>query len=221
MTASDSADTRWVRRFMWALKYSSPDPVFLCVDPDLTLPHMADKPKRITNVVKEYGRALYAFIRGRVRTEADAEDVLQDVWTQFASQPEVEAIGQVSGWLYRVARNKITDRYRKKTTTPLEDLSYEDEDGELGFREILLADDHDPDLAELKRIFWEELMAGLEELPANQREVFVQNELEEKTLQQIADEQGENLKTIISRKRYAVMKLRERLTSVYQELMNG
>ena len=182
---------------------------------------MADKPKRITDVVKEYGRALYVFIRGRVRSEADAEDVLQDVWTQFASQPEVEAIEQVSGWLYRVARNKITDRYRKKTTTPLEDLAYEEEDGELGFREILLADDHDPDLSELKHIFWEELMAGLEELPANQREVFVQNELEEKTLQQIADEQGENLKTIISRKRYAVMKLRERLTAVYTELING
>ena len=84
-----------------------------------------------------------------------------------------------------------------------------------------MADDHDPDLAELKRIFWEELMAGLEELPTNQREVFVQNELEEKTLQQIADEQGENLKTIISRKRYAVMKLRERLNTVYTELING
>ncbi|MBK8338578.1 MAG: sigma-70 family RNA polymerase sigma factor [Flavobacteriales bacterium] len=182
---------------------------------------MADRPKRITDVVKEYGRALYAFIRGRVRTEADAEDVLQDVWTQFASQPEVEAIEQVSGWLYRVARNRITDRYRKKTTTALEDLAYEDDDGELGFREILLADDHDPDLAELKRIFWEELMAGLEELPANQRAVFAQNELEEKTLQQIADEQGENLKTIISRKRYAVMKLRERLNTIYSELING
>lgn len=191
------------------------------METELALSQMADNPKRITSIVKEYGRALYAFIRGRVRTEADAEDVLQDVWTQFASQPEVEAIEQVSGWLYRVARNKITDRYRKKTTTPLEDLSYEEEDGELGFREILLADDQDPDLAELKRIFWEELMAGLEELPANQRVVFVENELEEKTLQQIADEQGENLKTIISRKRYAVMKLRERLTAVYHELING
>ena len=118
------------------MKYFFIAVVFLCVEPDLALPHMANTPKRITSVVKEYGRALYAFIRGRVRTEAGAEDVIQDVWTQFASQPEVEAIEQVSGWLYRVARNKITDRYRKKTTTPLEDLAYEEEDGELGFREI-------------------------------------------------------------------------------------
>lgn len=177
--------------------------------------------RSITRIVKRYGRALYAFIRGRVRNEADAEDVLQDVWTQFASQPEIAAIEEVSGWLYRVARNKITDRYRKKRPASLEDLGYEDEEGDIGFREILLADDQDPDLAELKRIFWEELMAGLEDLPAEQREVFVQNELEEKTMQQIADERGENLKTIISRKRYAVMKLRERLNTTYLELLKG
>ncbi|MBL7939578.1 MAG: sigma-70 family RNA polymerase sigma factor [Flavobacteriales bacterium] len=182
---------------------------------------MAGEQRSIPGTVKQYGRALYAFIRGRVRTDADAEDILQDVWTQFASQPEVNAIEQVSGWLYRVARNKITDRYRKKRTTPLEDLAYENEDGDIGFREILLADDTDPDLAELKRIFWEELMAGLEELPAEQRLAFVENELEEKTLQQIADEQGENLKTIISRKRYAVMKLRTRLQTVYNDLVDA
>ncbi len=182
---------------------------------------MAEQQGSIAQAVKQYGRALYAFIRGRVRTDADAEDVLQDVWAQLASQPEVNAIEQVSGWLYRVARNKITDRYRKKRTTPLEDLAYENEDGDIGFREILLADDTDPDLAELKRIFWEELMAGLEELPAEQRLAFVENELEEKTLQQIADEQGENLKTIISRKRYAVMKLRTRLQTVYNDLVDA
>lgn len=182
---------------------------------------MAEEQRSITSTVKQYGRSLYAFIRGRVRSDSDAEDVLQDVWTQFVSQPELEAIEQVSGWLYRVARNKITDRYRKKTTIPLEEFSFEDEGGDLGFRDILLADDTDPDLAELKRIFWEELMAGLEELPEDQRLVFVQNELEEKTLQEIANEQGENLKTIISRKRYAVMKLRERLRTVYTDLNNG
>ena len=181
---------------------------------------MAEEQRSITRAVKQYGQALYAFIRGRVRSDSDAEDVLQDVWTQFASQPALDAIEQVGGWLYRVARNKITDGYRKKKTTPLEELSFEEEDGDLGFREILLSDDGDPDLAELKRIFWEELMAALEGLPENQRLVFVQNELEEKTLQKIADEQGENLKTIISRKRYAVMKLRERLRLVYNDLNN-
>ena len=168
---------------------------------------------------KRYGRGLLSFIRGRVRTEADAEDVLQDVWMQLASQPEIEAIEQMGAWLFRVARNRITDRYRKKRTSAIEDLAYEEEDGGLGFRDILLADDSDPDLAELKRIFWEELMSGLDTLPEEQRVVFVRNELEEETLQSIADDLGENLKTIISRKRYAVMKLRERLRNTYNELL--
>lgn len=175
--------------------------------------------KGITSTVRRYGRTLLGFIRGRVRNEADAEDILQDVWMQLAAQPEVEAIEQVGAWLYRVARNRITDRYRKKSSALLDDLAYEDDDGDIGFRDILLADDSDPDLAELKRIFWDELTAGLDELPKEQREVFVQNELEEKTLQAIAEEQGENLKTIVSRKRYAVMKLRERLRNTYDELL--
>jgi RNA polymerase sigma factor (sigma-70 family) len=154
-----------------------------------------------------------------VRTEADAEDVLQDVWAQLAGMADVETIEQVSGWLFRVARNKITDRFRKKRPAALEDLAQEDEDGGLGFRTILLAADDDPDLAELKRIFWDELMAALDDLPPEQREVFVLNELEELTLQEIADRSGEPLKTIISRKRYAVMKLRERLRNTYNELV--
>jgi len=186
---------------------------------DTTFADNMERERGITATVKSYGRALLGFIRGRVRTEADAEDILQDVWAQLAAQPEVEAIEQVGAWLYRVARNRITDRYRRKTTTPLEDLAYEDLDGDLGFRDILLADDNDPDLAELKRIFWEELNAGLEELPAEQREVFVRNELEDETLQAIADDLGENLKTIISRKRYAVIKLRGRLRTTYDELL--
>ena len=134
---------------------------------------------------------------------------------------EVDTIEQVSGWLHRVARNKITDRFRKKSTTALEDLAYQDAEGDIGFREILLADDSDPDLAELKRIFWDELMAALDELPPEQREVFVLNELEEITLQEIADRNGENLKTIIPRKRYAVLKLRERLGTIYNELVRA
>lgn len=175
--------------------------------------------RSIAGVVQRYGRGLLAFIRGRVRTRDDAEDVLQDVWLQLASQPELEAIEQVGAWLFRVARNKITDRYRKKTTTALEDLHLEDDDEGIGFQDILLADDNDPDLADLKRIFWEELMIGLDKLPEVQREVFVRNELEDETLQSIADEKGEPLKTIISRKRYAVQKLRDHLRSTYQELL--
>lgn len=175
--------------------------------------------RSITAAMKRYGRGLLSFIRGRVRTDADAADVFQDVWMQLASQPEVEAIEQVGAWLFRVARNRITDGYRKKRTAALEDFAFEEEDGGIGFRDILLADDGDPDLAELKRIFWEELMSGLDSLPEEQRAVFVRNELEEETLQSIADDLGEKLKTIISRKRYAVIKLRERLRNTYNELL--
>jgi RNA polymerase sigma factor (sigma-70 family) len=180
---------------------------------------MPEQQSIVASAVKEHRSGLFRFIRGRVRTDADAEDVLQDVWTQLAAQPEVDAIGQVSAWLYRVARNKITDRFRKKKSQALEDFAYEDEDGDLSFRDVLLATEDDPQLHMLKDIFWEELNEALDELPEKQRLVFVQNELEDRTLQRIADEQGENLKTIISRKRYAVIHLRERLENVYKELI--
>lgn len=172
----------------------------------------------ITQAVASYGRALFGFIRSRVDTDADAEDLLQDVWMQFSSQREIEAIEQVSGWLYRVARNKIIDRYRKGSTEALDDMAMETPDGELHFGDVLLAVEDDPELRMLRGVFWEELEIALNELPESQRLVFVQNELEDKTLREIAEEQGENIKTIISRKRYAVQHLRERLETIYHEL---
>ena len=126
----------------------------------------------------------------------------------------------MSGWLHRVARNKITDSYRKKKPDLLDDYSYEDEDGELGFKDILLADTSDPETQYIRDLFWEELFAALDELPHNQKQVFVWNELEDKTLQQIADATNENIKTIISRKGYAVKHLRKRLQTLYDELIN-
>lgn len=179
---------------------------------------MSPKQSGISHAVAEYGRALFGFIRSRVSSDADAEDLLQDVWMQFSSRPEGEAIEQVSGWLYRVARNKIIDRYRKGSTDALEDMMVESEEGEFNFGELLLAVEDDPDLRMLRDLFWEELEAALAELPENQRLVFVQNELEDKTLREIAEEQNENIKTIISRKRYAVQHLRERLETIYHEL---
>lgn len=183
--------------------------------------NMADKPKlNIVQAVKDYGKKLFGFIRGRVNTDEDAEDILQDVWYQFSNISATETIEQVSGWLFAVARNKITDRYRKKQPELIDDLAYEGEEGEFYFTDILLADDDNPETQHLKSIFWEELFNALEELPENQRNVFVQNELEDKTLQQIADEQKENIKTIISRKRYAVQHLRKRLQHLYNDLIN-
>lgn len=180
---------------------------------------MADKPKQnIVQAVKDYSKKLFGFIRGKVNTDEDAEDILQDVWYQFSNTSATETIEQVSGWLFAVARNKITDKYRKKQPELLDDFIYED--GELNFTEILLAGDSNPETEHIKTIFWEELFLALDELPENQRAVFVQNELEDKTLQQIADENRENIKTIISRKRYAVQHLRKRLQHLYNDLLN-
>ena len=176
--------------------------------------------QNIVQTVKDYGSRLFAFIRGKVNSDEDAEDILQDVWYQFTNTSATQSIEQVSGWLYAVARNKITDRYRKKQPSLINDLGYGEENGDLSLGDLLFADDEDPAFAQIRELFWEELAAALEELPEKQRQVFVWNELEDKTLQEIADSEGENLKTIISRKRYAVQHLRKRLEYLYNELEN-
>lgn len=175
----------------------------------------------IVNTIKEYGKRLFGFIRGKVSTDEDAEDVLQDVWYQLSNVVNLEEIEQMSGWLHQVARNKITDRQRKKKPELLDDFVTEDEEGDsFGIREILLLDDSgNPEQKYLRDIFWKELFTALEDLPENQRQVFVWNELEDLTLQEIADKTGQNLKTIISRKGYAVKHLRRRLQNLYTELL--
>jgi len=179
-----------------------------------------ERKQNVVQTVKDYGKRLFGFIRKNVNTDADAEDILQDVWYQYANATATQTIEQVSGWLFKVARNKITDKYRKKKDNLIDDYQYENEEGEIQFRELFFTLDNDPELADIKKLFWEELFAALEELPANQRDVFILNELEDKTLQEIADQAGENLKTIISRKRYAVLHLRSRLQYLYDELIN-
>ncbi|MEM1135869.1 MAG: sigma-70 family RNA polymerase sigma factor [Bacteroidota bacterium] len=171
---------------------------------------------KLGQVIKKYSTRLFRFIRGRVGSDEDAEDILQEVWYQLVNSVNIEEIHHISGWLHSVARNKITDRYRKKQPDLLEDFHYGEAD-DLGLKDILLADDHNPELDYLKEVFWQELLLALEELPEKQRYVFVENELEGKTLQQIADETGEKLKTIISRKRYAVKHLRRQLENLYNE----
>ncbi len=168
--------------------------------------------------IKEYNKRLFGFIRKKVGSDEDAEDLLQDVWLRFSQLTNLDELESISGWLFRVARNRITDFYRKKKTEPLEDLSFETEDGEINIKEILLIDDsNQPELKQFKDLFWEEMMEALDELPEKQREVFVMNEMEDLTLQEIADKTGENLKTIISRKGYALKHLRARLETLYNE----
>jgi RNA polymerase sigma factor (sigma-70 family) len=187
-------------------------------------PLMADAQRKtgIIQVMASYGRRLGAFIRQRVASDEDAEDVLQVVWYQLSNLPALEAIESISGWLFRVARNRLTDRQRKRRESLLEDLSIEDENGEnLQLADLLAAIDADEDAPELKRLFWQQLMDALDELPESQRSVFIQNELEEKTFAEIAAATGENIKTLISRKGYAVKHLRRRLQDLYTEFIQA
>lgn len=176
--------------------------------------------KTKSDTIRSQGKGLFGFIRSKVRSNEDAEDLLQDVWYRFSQLTNLDELESVSGWLFQVARNRITDFYRKKKMDALEDYRYENEEGEIHIKDILLADDsHHPELKQFKNLFWDELLKALDELPANQREVFVRNELEDETLQQIADRTGENLKTIISRKGYATKHLRARLNALYEEFI--
>jgi len=181
---------------------------------------LPDKKPNIIQTVKAYSNQLLSFIRQRVGSQEDAEDILQDVWYQLSMVPEIEAIEQVGSWLYRVARNRIVDKYRKQKPESLSDHTFEDEDGEFQFKDILLSDDGTPETVYMREMFWEQLTFALEELPENQRNVFIWNELEDQTFQEIADRTGDNIKTLISRKRYAVQHLRQRLETTYNEFVN-
>jgi len=177
------------------------------------------KQNTVSQTISKFGKQLFSFIKNKVNIVEDAEDILQEVWYQFSNLTNIDALENTSAWLYTVSRNKITDFYRKKKTDNLEDYTYENEEGDFSIKDVLLLDDsNNPELAIFKELFWDELLKALEDLPENQRYVFIQNEIEDKTLQEIADESGENLKTIISRKGYAVKHLRKKLLPLYNEL---
>lgn len=169
-------------------------------------------------MIAGYSEKLYAFIRSRVPGEEDAKDVLQEVWVQLSNQSNLHDIGHMSGWLFRVARNKMADLYRKQSKDKLEYLFTGEE--EL-IPELMEAAAVDPADSEWKEMLYDQLMEALEDLPAVQREVFISNELEDMTLQQIADQTGWSIKTIISRKRYAVQYLRKRLVHYYEAFLKN
>jgi len=177
--------------------------------------------KNITTVISQFGKRLLGFIRQRVSNEADAEDILQDVWYQFTTTVDTEPIEQVSSWLFTVARNKITDRYRKKKPESLENLlKPDDEDDGPNFSAILFDNSNNPETVYLKSLFWKTLQEALQELPEEQKAVFVWNELGDIPFKEIAELTGDNVNTLISRKRYAVLYLRERLLDLYNEIIN-
>ncbi len=184
----------------------------------MSLPLATHREQTITNAIDLYGKRLFRFIRGRVPSNTDAEDILQDVWYQLSKVLQIESIEQISGWLFRVARNKVTDRYRRREPDLLDDLQEVGDEGSF-IRDILVADPQHPEDVEFKEMFWEALFDALAELPENQRQAFIWNELEDQTFQEMADRTGESIKTWISRKRYANQHLRKRLQSLYDEFM--
>lgn len=174
----------------------------------------------IVQTIRNFGGRLFRFIRGRVPSDEDAEDVLQDVWYQLSRVVDVEGIENLNAWLYRVARNRVTDGYRKQRPDNWSAVSGEDETGPLLLDEFLPADEGDPEDALFREMVWETLQEALDELPTEQRDIFVWNELEGETFQSIADRTGTNIKTLISRKGYAVKYLRQRLADLHDELLN-
>jgi RNA polymerase sigma factor (sigma-70 family) len=184
-------------------------------------PRMASPPgKNIASVISRFGKRLLGFIRQRVSNEADAEDILQDIWYQLTTTVDTESIEQISGWLFAVARNKIIDRYRKRRPESLEPMLLDgDEPAAADLTGILLDDSQNPETANLKALFWKTLQTSLDELPEEQRTVFVRNELEGIPFKEIAAMTGDNVNTLISRKRYAVLYLREKLLNLYHEII--
>jgi len=173
----------------------------------------------ITEVINTYSKRLMGFIRRRVTNEADAEDILQDVFYQFIGN--TNPIEQLTGWLFTVTRNKIIDKQRKQKPELLEDI-YTDADGESRFdwTELFFDDANNPETEYLRNLFWEALYNALNELPPAQREVFILNEIEGVPFKTIAEQTGETINTLLSRKRYAVLHLRERLSILKDELLN-
>ncbi|GAA4795837.1 RNA polymerase sigma factor [Olivibacter ginsenosidimutans] len=177
--------------------------------------------RKISSTIKSYGQGLLGFIRKRVSNDADAEDILQDVWYQLSAMINTQPIEQLGAWLYRVARNKIIDRYRKKTALPWKDKRDEEDEENSSFSPSFLIAEDNPETAYQERMLWKQLTSALEELPAEQRDVFIWHELDRIPFAEIAEITGEPIGKLISRKRYAVLHLRKRLKIFYDELVDS
>jgi len=180
-----------------------------------------EQDRQISEVVEEQRPRLRNFIRARVPDPGEVEDILQDVFFEFLeSYRLMKPIEQAGAWLFRVARNRIIDGFRKKRPDLLQDLGGASEDGEmLSIEEMLPSPDAGPEAAYARSVLVEELEAALEELPVEQREVFIAHEIEGRSFKELAAETGVGINTLLSRKRYAVLHLRGRLQSVYEEFM--
>src|SRR5436190_4316394 len=178
-----------------------------------------EQDQRISEVVRREQSRLRNFIRRRVPDPRDADDILQDVFYELVEANRLlMPIEHVSGWLFRVARNRITDFFRKKTPESFSDAAVADEDDELlQLEDLLPSPDAGPEALYARNVLLDELELAIDELPEEQREVFVAHELEGHSFKEMAGETGVSVNTLLSRKRYAVLHLRERLQRIYDE----
>jgi RNA polymerase sigma factor (sigma-70 family) len=181
-----------------------------------------EQDRRISEVVKREQSRLRNFIRRRVPDPRDAEDILQEVFYELVEANRLlMPIEHVTGWLFRVARNRITDLFRKKKPESFSDAAVASNDNQeelLHLEDLLPSPDAGPDALYARGVLLDELAFALDELPEEQREAFVGHELEGRTFKEMAAETGVSVNTLLSRKRYAVLHLRERLRSIYDEL---
>ena len=178
--------------------------------------------QHISDIIKNYGNRLEGFIRKRVRTLEDADDILQDVYFQLADADRLlKPIDQMAAWLFTVARNRITDLYRKKKTESMPEFFADEDEGSFKeLRHLMFDNGSTPEDDYLRSLVWIELEKALDELPEEQRLVFELTELKGLSFKEISEQTGVMVNTLISRKRYAVLVLRERLQLIYDELIN-
>ena len=203
-----------IRLLEWMNEAASPNYV--------ALERMAlEQDQRISEVVKREQSRLRNFIRRRVPDPLDAEDILQDVFYRLVEANRLlMPIEHVTGWLFRVARNRITDLFRKKEPENFSEIEPADEDGVLlRLEDLLPSPDVGPEALYARNVLLNELELALDELPEEQREVFVAHEFDGRSFKQMSAETGVSVNTLLSRKRYAVLHLRERLQRVYDEFM--
>ena len=185
---------------------------------------MTEQDDRISEAIAQEHPRLRNFIRRRVPDREDAEDILQDVFSELVEAYRLmKPVEQVTAWLFRVARNRITDLFRKKNREALRsDPTAMAEDREvLQLEELLPSPDAGPEALYARNVLLEELEAALEELPEEQREVFIAHELMGLSFKEIAAESGVNVNTLLSRKHYAVLYLRERLQAIHDEFLKA
>jgi RNA polymerase sigma factor (sigma-70 family) len=180
-----------------------------------------EQDRQISETVERERLRLLNFIRRRVSDPGDVEDILQDVFFEFVETYRLmKPVEQAGAWLFRVARNRIIDGFRKKKPELLDDLAATSDDGEmLSMEELLPSPDAGPEAAYARSVLIDELEAALEELPQEQREVFIAHEIEGRSFKELAAETGVGVNTLLSRKRYAVLHLRDRLRTVSEEFM--